>query len=62
MREVVPMLTELPKPPNSKSGDGDSTAIVAATTVDMPPSPAVESPTRGGKDDQEQKQTQECLI
>ncbi|KAJ0719570.1 putative protein kinase RLK-Pelle-LRR-XI-1 family [Helianthus annuus] len=60
MREVQ-MLTELPKPPNSKSGDGDSTATVAATTVDMPPSPVVESPTRGGKDDQEQKQTHDLL-
>ncbi|MFS7987263.1 putative non-specific serine/threonine protein kinase [Helianthus anomalus] len=60
MREVVQMLTELPKPPNSKSGDGDSTATVAATTVDMPP-PAVESMRRGGKDDQEQKQTHDLL-
>ncbi|KAL9993924.1 putative protein kinase RLK-Pelle-LRR-XI-1 family [Helianthus debilis subsp. tardiflorus] len=41
MREVVQMLTELPKSPNSKSGDGDSTATVAATTVDLPPSPVV---------------------
>ncbi|KAI3665613.1 hypothetical protein L6452_44242 [Arctium lappa] len=49
MREVVQILTELPKPPNSKvAAEGDSMAA-ATTTVDVaPPSPTMES---GGKGD-----------
>lgn len=58
MREVVQMLTELPKPPNSKLADGDSTTTT--TTSDVPPSPA-RTPTRDGKEDQEQSQSHDLL-
>ncbi|KAK9053188.1 hypothetical protein SSX86_029820 [Deinandra increscens subsp. villosa] len=58
MREVVQMLTELPKPPVSKLADGDST-----TAIDTPSSPAMEAPTSAtaGKDDQEQSQPHDLL-
>ncbi|KAL8266179.1 hypothetical protein R6Q59_003523 [Mikania micrantha] len=59
MREVVQMLTELPKPPNSKVTDGDSTA--AAAVIDVPSSPTMEGVTRAGKEEQEQSQTHDLL-
>lgn len=44
MREVVQILTEVPKPPNSKQGDS------TATTESSPTSAIVDSPTTTTKD------------
>ncbi|XAR51424.1 Non-specific serine/threonine protein kinase [Bertholletia excelsa] len=48
MREVVQILTDLPKPPNSKQG-GESTV-----TESSPPPNALESPSAAAKDTREQ--------
>lgn len=47
MREVVQILTELPKPPNSKQGD-------ANVTDSSPPAAALESPVTARKDTKDQ--------
>ncbi|XP_076939607.1 uncharacterized protein LOC143608456 [Bidens hawaiensis] len=54
MREVVQMLTELPKTPSS--------AAAGAASVEIPPqSHSMESPVSGGKDEQEQNNAHDLL-
>ncbi|GKC10526.1 leucine-rich repeat receptor-like serine/threonine-protein kinase BAM1 [Tanacetum coccineum] len=61
MREVVQMLTELPKAPNTKPTDGESNTTTTSTSDIPPPSPTMESPMRSGKEDQDQNQPPDLL-
>ncbi|CAN1777366.1 Leucine-rich repeat receptor-like serine/threonine-protein kinase BAM1 [Linum perenne] len=56
MREVVQILTELPKPPGWKQGATDST-----TVTDSPQSTTIDSPTGSSKEQQPQSPTSDLL-